>query len=274
MKKLNLLGGANAWEKFDNYTLVDSVAAAAKEVEAHGVYDAIIITLSSAALKHNDGDWCKGLGPLARVVVSLSPGPDDAHFMSERMNKLITNGIITFAAYPAPLGRPVRNRIEYLLMGPMVLHGHPDELCDAMNRGGLWTVSTRIVPSPHHYMSALFMPFLAILELNGWSFSGTACRPHMLLHAARSTVESLRVHENVIPSFVYFLFTPLFCCVLITAYLGLLLIAPWFAPFNLEEMFQYHFSKVRDQTVLLLDETIKLGREKVPQTIKLRKQLH
>eukprot|EP01134_Creolimax_fragrantissima_P007163 CFRG7163T1 len=276
MKKVSVFRTSSDVETFNAYTLVDSAKEAAKEVKANGLYDAIVITLSSSAIRANNGDWCRRIGGLAKSIVCISPGPDDHRYLSERIgSELVCNGAILFAAYPTPLYAPVRTNIEYTTVGlALVIHGPYNAtqmLSESLDKGGLCCKGTNYLGSPH-YGSSLMMPLLAALELNSWSFKGTLFRLDTLILAARSCVEGFELYSGL-PSMMFFLLYPFVCTVVLVMYCMLLLFGPILAPFDLEKMFKYHFTKCRDQTILLLDGVIREGNERSSCTQRLRSKL-
>ena len=102
------------------------------------------------------------------------------------------------------------------------------------------------------------MPHLVALEAEGWSLAGLRKGEHVKTASAASK-EALAVvaafTDTEVPGFMACLVRP---C-LMRLLLG---VAPWAVPYPLEVYLKYHFTKVADQTRLMIGTYIEQGKQR------------
>ena len=217
-----------------------------------GDYDAVILTVSSDALRGSE--W---LVELARktgdaTVVVLQPGLDDRAYVAERVEPTrLVDGAIHFLAYHAPLPgetRFVSPGVAYWLFpGKGPFSGEDDARCDAivaaLAAGDMPVKRVRDTRRGSAFASVVLGAFIAALEAAGWSFASMR-RDGCLELGARAARESLAVvaHERTA--------SPPLGTKLVARSLGfraLLALAPLVTPVELETYLQVHFTKVGTQ---------------------------
>ena len=247
------LFGAPKVERFTDYELFDS-----DEALSGRTFDQVWLCTSSTALS---ADWLK---PLAKVTgdatfVLLQPGPEDLERLAAVVaRERIVRGYIPFISYQAPLeGQRLPEPgvgLAYLLPPGMTvpLSGPQARLTgvsEALLAGGVRTSEVPDVGPLLATGAALFMPLIAALELSDWSMK-TLRRSKTFalgLGAARESLDIATAQAGAA--------RPLFLPLLRPACLApLVALAPMAFPFDLEVYLRYHFTKVGDQTLAMLDQ--------------------
>ncbi len=187
------------------------------------------------------------------TIVALQPGPEAQAWLLERVPaERLVSGLISMVSYQAPLpGERLREPgIAYWLppLSPQPFKGpRAAQVIGALRAGGCAAKEDPQLEQMSGFGSGVLMPLMASLELAGWSFS-TLKRGHRLRDALRAADEACRAiaaELGVAPPFWLRLLRPGLARLVIT-------LAPRVVPLDLETYFAYHFSKVGDQTRLLL----------------------
>ena len=230
-------------------------------------WDQVYVTVSSAALR---GAWFE---ELARdigdaTLVLLQPGPDDrdyalAHVPAERL----VQGVISLVSYAAPLPGETRfpepGMAYWFPPAPSPFSGpeaRRDEVVNALKRGGMPAARHADVSRVVDFPNAGSMPLLLHLEASNWSFarafhddrrgldaSLAAGRQAMAVVAKRS--------GRRVPLLLRLGLRG------VTLRLGTAL-ARFIVPFDLETYVRAHFTKVADQTRMVVGRFVALGRER------------
>jgi len=230
-----------------------------------GRWDAVVLCVSSTALRA--GDWLERVAASTgdATVLGLQPGPEDpslvgAHAGPERL----VWGMITLIAYAAPLpGEEVpQSGVAYWVppFTAVPLSG-PEErvrpIAGMFRRGGM---RARVVPDVAPTI-ALGGPALnlhvAALECAGWRLDALR-RDRPLLDltgaAVREVTAAVAHRLDVKPPPWLSLLRPWLVRLALR-------FAPTLLPLDLETYLRVHFSKVREQTLLLIDQWESLAAE-------------
>jgi 2-dehydropantoate 2-reductase len=249
-------------ERFEGAAVVtgpDQVAA--------GRWDQVYVTVSSAALR---GAWFEALARAIgdATLVLLQPGPDDrdyalAHVPAERL----VQGVISLVSYAAPL--PGETRFP----GPGMAYWFPpapspfsgptarrDQVVSALKAGGMPAARHADVARVVDFPNAGSMPLLLHLEASGWSFARALREDRrgleQALAAGRQAMAVVaKRSDRRVPLALRLGLRGL------TLRLGAAL-ARFVVPFDLETYVRAHFTKVADQTRLIVARFVALGRER------------
>jgi hypothetical protein len=243
-----------------------AVVTGPEEVAAQR-WDQVYVTVSSAALR---GPWFEALARSIgdATLVLLQPGPDDrdyalAHVPAERL----VQGVISLVSYAAPLPDETRFAepgMAYWFppLAPSPFSGpaaRRDEVVSALQRGGMPAARHPDVARVVDFPNAGSMPLLLHLQASGWSFARALREDRRgldeTLAAGRQAmaVVARRSHRRV----------PLMLRLGlrgVTLRLGTTL-ARFVVPFDLETYVRAHFTKVADQTRMIIARFVALGRE-------------
>ena len=146
----------------------------------------------------------------------------------------------------------------------------PSAVCTSvvksLKRGGFPARTVTDVSDQLRFGSALFMPIIAALEKNSWSFTDLARSGDLALagQAGREASELVLPGRNR------------WRAALIThpwTLRVILMVAARVAPFHLEEMLRHHFTKVGDQTRAMLKAYIALAEHRETSSQSLEKLL-
>ena len=226
-------------------------------------FDMMFLTVSSTGLR---GPWLEELVAAApdATVVSLQPGVDDRGIVMEAgvPAERLVSGLIGFLSYAAPLpGEAIaRPGMAYWFppMSPCRFSGAPDRVravVEALSRGRLPARIDADVPRATAFGTAILLGYVAALERAGWSIRSLV-HGEWLATAARGVGEAFAVLAPVAGQ------PPLVARLLAHPVAFRLVI--WFgqrvAPFPLERYLEKHFSKVQDQTRLVLASMVARGR--------------
>lgn len=230
----------------------DDVLTAIEDVAAQR-WDQVWLCVSTPAL---EGDW---LDPLLEAigdatVVCPQPGLN----VRERIARAVppqqlVSGTIGFISYQAPLpGETLDEGIAYWFppLGASRFSGHPDRVdpvVAALRRGGCPARVHRDARVSSAFSTCILLPLVSALEGAGWSFEELRHGKWLSL-STRASVEAMRLvarQLDVGPPWTRFLMRPSLVRLLT-------LIAPLIAPFPVEKYLRHHFTKVGDQTRLLM----------------------
>lgn len=246
----------NRQQDFQGFGLVtDLVHLAAQR------WDQVWLALSSDALRTE-----LTTGILASVgqatVVCLQPDLEDIDFVRARVPvNQVVQGLITFISFQSPLpGCSGPSGMAYYLP-PLApgLFGGPDSqrvrsVVAGLNVGGM---TAKVVPDFARAGAgapAIMQPLVAALELNQWRLQGFVSSQHFALglDAAREAMTVANRHVGADVRLLKMLLRPLLWRLLLPVVRQIL-------PFDLEGQLKYHFSKVRPQTLLMLNSYSRLG---------------
>ncbi|MCB9754112.1 MAG: ketopantoate reductase [Myxococcales bacterium] len=228
-------------------------------------WDQVWLCVSSTGLRGDasapeDPSWLDEFVPAVgdATIVCLQPDLGDRAYLTRRApaSQLVT-GLISFVAYQHPLPgasakRPIASAAPGVAfyetwLSPNVFSGERErtrEVVAALRRGGGTAKRVADVPALMAFTSSLLIPGVAALEVAGWSIRQlTTTRRALARDAIRQATAAAR------PGYrrgLVWLVTSAPVLWLVGA------LMPWLAPFDLETYFRYHFTKVGDQTRLML----------------------
>lgn len=230
----------------------DDVLTSVEDVAAQG-WDQVWLCVSTAAL---EGEWLDRLLDAAGDATVVCPQP--GLHVRDRIGRIVppqqvVTGTIGFISYQAPLpGEALDPGVAYWFppLEASRFSGHPDRVdpvVAALRRGGCPARVHRDARAALAFSSCLLMPHVTALEGAGWSLEELRHGKWLLL-AARAAVESMRVVSAQLS-----LSMPWYR-VVIQPWLSrtIILFAPLILPFDAERYLRYHFTKVGDQSRLLM----------------------
>jgi 2-dehydropantoate 2-reductase len=232
---------------------------------AAGRWDQVYLTMSSTALR---GGWLPGLARASgdATVIALQPGLEDRAVVLEHVaeERLVT-GLISLIAYAAPLPGETRfaepgNAYWFLPLSPSPFSGpraRVDAVVAALRAGGMPARRHPDVPGFAGFPSAILTPYLVALEASGWSLDRLGENAGAAGRAAREALAAVasRPEAGRRPPLLGLAARPL--VVRAGLWLGRKVI-----PLDLETYFREHFTKVGDQTRLMMSQYIDLARSK------------
>lgn len=220
-------------------------------------YDAVVLCIPSNGLR---GEWIEefsaNLGDA--LVVSLTPGLKDREFLAQYVDDdHLATGLITAVAYPAPMdgesAAEPGTAYWFPPLTPAMFEGPVDRLdpvLAALENGGMKTRQVKNLAHRAAFGSAVLLPSVAVLETVDWSFAdlrSDRSRRRLLADAKDEALSAVELHlDTKRPLGARFLGP--------TTIRGLLLMAPVVPPFDLETYVRVHFTKVGEQTRLILEE--------------------
>ena len=222
-------------------------------------YDQVWISISSTALRSEMVESflnkLREAGDEAPLLISLLPGLDDRNWVLERYpeTKLI-NGMISLIAYWAPLeDEPSIDpgwAFYFPPLGPSPFSG-PTEgvstVLSVLKRGKQPAVAHPDVTGMSAFPTAVMMPLLAALELEGWKFDRLS-RGRWLEAALDAMGDTLGIVEAVKGKS-----RPLWSRFFSAFWVKVgLKVAPYLLPLPIETYLRVHFTKVGDQTLFFL----------------------
>ena len=257
-------------------------------------FDVVVLCVSSTALRA--GSWLAELGArLGRAtLVTLQPGLDDLAWIRRHAPQSpVVQGMIGFLAYEGPLPEEALREagLRYWLPpgSPSLLSDAPsDQTSDQtsgqtrdapspaqahaalLRRGGMAARVTRS-PVEHRsaFLTAAMMPYLAGLELSGWSMRAMRADAARMAQVSQSVQEALGVASQAlgVPS-------PLPGALTRASALSAgTRLAASISPLPLERFLEAHFSKVGEQTLALLRSYVERHEGGAPATQALASEL-
>lgn len=238
-------------------------------------YDQLWLCVSSAALRQPGfSDILAQVN--ADLLVALQPGLEDRQWLEERWpaDRLV-RGVIPLISYQSPLpgfeGQPA-GIAWWLPPGAKVPFDGEQaavaQVTKPLEAGGWPARHVPHAPESAASISAVLMPHMVALEAAGWSFaklkSGDA-----LAQAVAASKEALAVvsHDLGLP-------VPGFARGVSPGWLRFVLaVAPKLVPLPLEAYLAWHFTKVGDQTRMLMGRYIARGEDAGLSTVALRSLL-
>ncbi|MGM0578589.1 MAG: ketopantoate reductase family protein [Myxococcota bacterium] len=240
------------------YDVISSV-----EDVAAGRWDQVWLCISSTALRAPwTGEILEAI-PGAATLVSLQPGLEDQRWLLERWpGDRLVHGVIALLAWQAPLaGQDLpRPGIGYWLppWTPLPFAG-PEErvapVVDTLEAGGCKAKRDPGAPRKAACISALMMPVVAALELEGWSLDRllAGCELAGGLDAANQAVGIVEAETGASAPVWAKHAGP-------RGVRAVLRVGRQVAPIPLETYLAWHFRKVGDQTRMLLRGYVDRGR--------------
>jgi len=229
----------------DVITTIDDVAAQR--------WDQVWLCVSTSAL---EGEWLDPLLEAAgdATVVCPQPGLN----VRERIARVVppqqvVSGTIGFISYQAPLpGEALDEGVAYWFPPTAAsrFSGHPDRVdpvVAALRRGGCPARLHRDARTSLAFSSCMLLPLVSALEGAGWSFEEVRHGKWLSL-ATNAALEAMRLVARQLGA------SPPWTRLFVRPGLVrlLTLVAPLIAPFPVERYLRYHFTKVSDQTRLLM----------------------
>ena len=226
-------------------------------------WDQVWLCVSSTALRR---PWlAELLGGLGEAtLVGLTPALDDRELLLQHCREdQLVQGVITLIAYQAPLpddGVPSPGVAYWLpplsacpFSGP---EARTREVVRALKRGGMSAKRQPGAAASAATLSAAMMPHLVALEGAGWSFERLAQGERLAL-AARAARQALAVVAaetgGRVPGWGRWI-GPRLIRTLMT-------LSRWVVPLPIQTYLAYHFTKVGDQTRMMIRTYIQRGRE-------------
>ena len=224
-------------------------------------WDQIWICVSSTAIYK--GNWLEQLAKAApsSTFVSFQPGLQDReHFLRFLPSERIISALIGFISWQAPLPGEILPKKPGMMywfppVSPSLFEGqHVDPILSLLKKGKQPAKKTTGVCTKTATASSILLTFIAALELASWSLQELG-KSSFLSLACQSAKEALQIssaYHQKTPSRLSWICRPFLFRIALS-------IARWICPFNLEAYLQYHFSKVRDQTLASLQSWIQQG---------------
>lgn len=227
--------------------------------EVHRRWDQCWLCLPSTAL---DSEWLKTeldkLDPDV-TVINWTPDLDDRARLETRLRRPVSMGLIGFVSYQAPLPgetRPADGIAYWLPPRAATLENNAAGRAAAnlLKNSGLPAGKSRHLPWLAGRLSAVLITLVAALEQEGWSLQ-------RLRGSSRLDTASAAAREAMQVAAAYLDMAPGWSPRLARAglYRSALKGVPTLTPFDLENYLAWHFSKVADQTRLMLDTWIEQG---------------
>ncbi len=241
--------------------LVCGVETDQDEALAKG-WDLVVLAISSVALR--SGDWLERLGRdlgTARLL-ALQAGPEDGELIHKHIDpSRVAWGMLAVISYQAPLtgeSLPEEGVAYWFPMLSSLGFSGPqpvlDEVTTALSKGGMPVKQVADVSVDVQFAGAILEKVVTTLECAGWSFAALRRDPELLdlavaamhekwlLAQARTGVRAPLGMRMIRPFMLRFV----------------LWLAPRILPFDLEAFFAYHYVKVGEQTLMLLDTQLRL----------------
>ena len=233
-------------------TTVHTDPVRAAEVDYDQIWLCISTTALEAGLREGGLDHLLADAGSATIVV-LQNGLHVAELLEPHVNeRQVVNGGIAMVAYQAPLTEEEVDApgVAFYLPVPQPFTGRDAESVVAMlDHGGCPAEVTEDTALTMAFGSATLMPTVAALEGAGWKLSKLRSSRWAKL-AARGASEARAVVSEETGERA-----PPALSLVVSPTLKLLsMVAPVVAPFELEIYLKYHFNKVHDQTVRLIED--------------------
>lgn len=213
-------------------------------------WDGVILCISSTGLR---GDWVEEMSRTIgdATVVTLQPGPEDYTYLARWIPpERLVCGIIGIVSYSAPLpGESLPPGTAYWLP-PLsetpFSESRARSIVDAFRRGGIRSRLVSDVRPILAFGAAFLNLHIAALELTRWKLDGL--RGPLLRLAARAVREAVTISARDLG-----VGEPPWPSLLLTIPRRWAIhVAPHVVPFDLETYLRVHFTKVGDQTRLMV----------------------
>lgn len=246
-------------EHFTKYEVFTSVTAAI----AHE-WDQVWFCISSDGLmEHSNQELLQNIGPAS--VVMLQPDLLDRKWILQWLKEeQLVQGLISFLSYQTPLpgeDSPPVGDVAYLLFPNMysLFSGAKERVStvvELLNRGRLPAKVRQDLPWISAERSAIAIPLVAGLEIEGWSvaqFRRSASNDLACRASRQALAVAAGFHQHSKP-IKRQLIRPWISATFLSA-------AKMYSGFDLEAYLGFHFSKVGKQTRLMLQNYIDLGED-------------
>lgn len=246
-------------EHFTQYEVFTTAASALSEP-----WDQVWFCVSSDGLMESSNqELLENIGPVS--VVMLQPDLLDRRWILQWIKEeQLVQGLISFLSYQTPLPgeeAPPAGDVAYLLFPKMYSFFSGAEervisVVESLNRGGMPAKVRQDLPWVSAERSAIAIPLVAGLEIEGWSVSQfrRSSSNQLACRAARQALAvAARFHRHRKPLKAQ-LVRPLMSATFLSA-------AKMYSAFDLEAYLAFHFSKVGKQTRLMLQNYIELGED-------------
>lgn len=221
------------------------------ETIGEGDWDVIMLCVSSTALRKPWLEPFLARAPQQATIVTLQPGPHDHEHLAALVDpERLVSGMIGFIAWQGPLeGESLPGPgLAYWLppTSPSLIQGAPERvepLVALYKRGGLPLKRSPELSTVVTQASSTLNPFLAALELEGWSFKALRRGDTLglAIDAMREITAARAKSGASIAATLRAIQTPV-------ALRALMRLGPALVPFPLEAYLRAHFTKVGDQT--------------------------
>lgn len=223
-------------------------------------WDQVYLCISSTALLNYDFDAMKAAVGEQTTIILLQPGPNDYALATQHINAdRIIQGMITLISYDAPLtGESVPTPGIAYWLPPLTatpFSGESTRLKDVIatfKSAGMAATSNPDLREEAPYPTALLMTFLTALEANDWNFDQLKANKKIqqqMITAQRQAFNTIAKDNNKRPPIWNNWLKPWMVRVAIR-------FAPKALPMDIETYFQFHFTKVKDQTKLFMQNYI------------------
>ncbi|MBL0230251.1 MAG: hypothetical protein IPP76_05420 [Moraxellaceae bacterium] len=222
---------------------------------AQHTIDQVWLCVSSTALVHVDLLAMKAAIKQATVMV-LQPDPADVQRVKQVFDSTqVVAGMINMISYYAPLVGEVvpKEGVAFWIppIVPMPVEGQHQALTDVLavlKDAQIPAMAQANFAAKNVHASSFLMVFLAVLELNNWHFKVLAHNKTQLkrmLQAQKEVFSALSAEYGTQPSYAL-------RCLKAWMMPSILKIAQHIAPLDMEIYMEAHFTKVRAQTLMLL----------------------
>ena len=229
-------------------------------------WDQVWLSMSSTGLQ---GGWLKDLKSAVghRTVVMLQPDIDDHEYVAKFFDEeQLVHGVVNFLGFQAPLPdlpsyHPDSDKrgVAYILLPFMTagFSGKPDRLepvLTAVSEGRFPAKVKQDAPRLYVERSAMMIPLVAALEMEGWSFKRLYSSEllGLALEACNQALAVVGVKFEHSVSLSTKLMSPL----VVRVMLPLLSIM---TPVDIEAYIKYHFVKTAEQTRFILSHFVAEG---------------
>jgi|GEM_PF-299373 len=229
-------------------------------------WDQVYLCVSATAIRAGWlEDFIGAIGDKS-ILVSLQPGTEDREYILQYLKdeSRLVNGMISFSSYHCPMEgeNPPEHGMAYWCppMSPCTFSSSNKAAAKAvvapLKKGKLPSKVAKDVVAFSVYPSAFLMHLVAVMEANDWSFRQTAKTGGLDL-IARATREAFPILKKKFrpPVPLWLMSLPMRAFVLKT----IIKLVPWVVPFNFETFLKVHFTKVGDQTEMLIGDYMEKG---------------
>ncbi len=228
-------------------------------------WDQIYLCFSSTALQAFDFTSLKNNLAGVPTIVMLQPGTEDYQVLTKTFPpEQIVEGMITLISYttPLPTEKVSPEGVAYWFppLAPTPFAGtdkRKNEVIEVFKSGKIRANSTKSVQLQALFPSAFLGTFLTALEASDWNFNALKSNRHLLKLLQQSINEVYLGLESKYkterPFLTRFINTPWMVKMLLK-------LAPRVMPMDIESYFEYHFTKVNDQTKMFMNEYLMIAK--------------
>lgn len=199
------------------------------------------------------------------TVVVLQPGPDDIqHVKAVAGDERVVSGMINMISYHAPLATEVlaQEGTAFWLppLIPMPIDGErqrADDVIQLLKQSKIPASYQQGFAERGIHSTAFLMVFLAALEINHWKYKALGQNKAILktmIEAQQEAFAAISQHYGTKPALAL-------TCVKTWMLPSILFASRYVAPLDMETYLEAHFSKVRPQTMALLNLYIERAKQ-------------